>query len=78
MSGLLFGFRMGLVSTENGGSRPQKDKVIFLRREEYFPKCRKHTIGGIMGGCRLCRDIMLNNMKIMEILFLFSTLIGSF
>lgn len=38
---------MSLVKTEKGWNRPQKDEIIFLRLEEYFPKRRKHTIGGI-------------------------------
>lgn len=71
LSGLLFGLRMSLVNTENGGNRPQKDNVIFLRLEEYFPKRRKHTIGGITGNFRLCRHVTLNNMKMAKILFFF-------
>lgn len=57
--GLLFWVSMSLVKMENGRNRPQKDKIIFLRLEKYFPNCRKHTIGGITDNFRSSRDTKL-------------------
>lgn len=42
----LGGFSISLVNIGNGWNRPQKDKMVILRLEEYFPKRGKHTIEG--------------------------------
>lgn len=54
--GFLFGFSRNFVKTKNGWDRPQKDIMIFWRLEVCFPKCRKHTIGGITDNFRSCKD----------------------
>lgn len=48
--GFLCGFSISWVITGNGWNGPQKDKIVNLRLEECFPKCRKHTIDGIRDG----------------------------
>lgn len=65
----LFGFSISLVNTENGWNRLQKDKIVILRLEEYFPNCGKHTMGGTRDYFRLCRN-MTANIEIVKILFL--------